>query len=202
MKYRYLIFDLDDTLNNDDENRKHAFTEVLRYLEKEVTGSEISDFLRFDNRYWSDRANRTVEDIVQFDTLEEKIDYIRARRFMLYFQDMPFDTAKEINRLYLEKLKENVVPIDGAKVVVKKLYDMGYRVVVATNGPVIAIVNKLKKIGIDRFVSCTFSAEECGYMKPKKEFFDGVMRKMDFYDKEKMLIIGDDCQKDVRLRCC
>ena len=35
--YQYLIFDLDDTLNNDDENRKYAFSKILEYLKQDVT---------------------------------------------------------------------------------------------------------------------------------------------------------------------
>ena len=39
-----------------------------------------------------------------------------------------------------------------------------------------------------------------GFMKPKKEFIEGLMKKINFYDKSKMLIIGDDDQKDVKMR--
>lgn len=171
MKYEYLIFDLDDTLNNDDENRKHAFAEVLRELKVEVTDKAINDFLILDTEYWSNRANNTVKDVVQFNTLEEKIEYIRARRFMLYFQNISIDDAKKINNCYLEKLKENIVPIDGAKITIKRLYEKGYKIAVATNGPIIAIDGKLEKIGINNYIDCIFSSEEVRIYEAQKRIF-------------------------------
>lgn len=160
MKYEYLIFDLDDTLNNDDENRKHAFAEVLKELKMEVTDKAINDFLELDTKYWSNRANSNVEDVNQFDTLEEKIEYMRAKRFLLYFKNISIDDAKKINTCYLEKLKENIVPIEGARSTVKQLYEKGYKIAVATNGPIVAIGGKLEKIGINNYIDCIFSAEE------------------------------------------
>lgn len=171
MKYKYLIFDLDDTLNNDDENRKHAFAEVLRELKMEVTDKAINDFLILDTEYWRNRANSNSEDVNQFNTLEEKIEYMRAKRFLLYFKNINIDEAKKINNCYLKKLKENIVPIDGAKDTVKKLYENGYKIAVATNGPVIAIGGKLEKIGIDNYIDCIFSAEEVRIYEAKRGIF-------------------------------
>lgn len=37
-------------------------------------------------------------------------------------------------------------------------------------------------------------------MKPRREFIEGLMKKINFFEKDKMLIIGDDCEKDVRMR--
>lgn len=160
MRYKYLIFDLDDTLNNDNENRKYAFAEVLKYLNKEVSEDIINEFLEFDNKYWSDRANGSVKDVVKFETIEEKVEYRRSQRFVLFFQDMTLDKAKDVNRLYLEKLKENIVAIDGALDIVKYAHEKRYKIVIATNGPIVAIGGKLEKIGIDKYVDFIFASEE------------------------------------------
>lgn len=36
-------------------------------------------------------------------------------------------------------------------------------------------------------------------MKPHKAFLEGFMKKMQEFDKSKMLIIGDELQKDVKI---
>lgn len=171
MKYKYLIFDLDDTLNNDDENRKYAIKEILKYLNKEVSDEIINGFLEFDNKYWSDRANGTIKDIMEFETLEEKVEYRRSQRFVLYFQDITLEKAKEVNRLYLEKLRENIVAIDGALDIVRYVYEKGYKIVIATNGPIVAIGGKLEKIGIDKYVDSVFASEEVRIYETKKRVY-------------------------------
>ena len=42
-----------------------------------------------------------------------------------------------------------------------------------------------------------FTAEEAGFMKPHKEFFDKFFKKIDECKKEDMIIIGDELEKDV-----
>lgn len=171
MKYKYLIFDLDDTLNNDYENRRYAIKEVLRYLNKEISDEVVNEFLKFDNKYWSDRANGSIQDLIQFETVEEKVIYRRSQRFVLFFQGMTFDKAKEVNMLYLEKLKENIVAIDGALDIIKYVHEKGYKIVIATNGPTVAIGGKLEKIGIDKYVDCIFASEEVRLYETKKRVY-------------------------------
>ena len=41
------------------------------------------------------------------------------------------------------------------------------------------------------------ASEKVGYMKPHKEFYDAMYEKFFIKDKNKMLIIGDELDKDI-----
>ena len=55
-KYKKLLFDLDNTLVDDDENRKYAFEKILVQRKEQVTNEKLEKFIQLDNQYWKDRA--------------------------------------------------------------------------------------------------------------------------------------------------
>ena len=48
-KYRKLLFDLDNTLVDDDENRRYAITQILIERKEKVTTKKIESFIKIDN---------------------------------------------------------------------------------------------------------------------------------------------------------
>jgi FMN phosphatase YigB (HAD superfamily) len=69
--------------------------------------------------------------------------------------------------------------------------------VVATNGPSVAIKEKLRKIHCLSFVKEILSADMFGYMKPRIEFFEAIQERYGNLPKEHYLIIGDSLESDV-----
>ena len=68
---------------------------------------------------------------------------------------------------------------------------------IVTNGPINLINNKLSVINTKKFIKEVFSAEEAGDMKPSSEFFEKFFSKIQYYEKNSMLIVGDELEKDV-----
>lgn len=196
--YQYLIFDMDDTLSNDYENRKHAFKKVLEYMDEDITEDRIQEMINYDIKYWNDRANGKIKDPANLKTIEEINTFARSKRFIDLFGNINLEKAIKINDIFVEALKENIVPIENAKEIIKYLYEKKYNIIIATNGPTSALLAKITGIGINKYLENTFAADEIGYMKPKKEFVEGLLNKIKFYDKSKILIIGDDNYKDVK----
>ena len=98
----------------------------------------------------------------------------------------------------MEGLKENVVSQKGSYEIVKYLYKKGYKIIIATNGPIVPLNTKLEKLKITRFIDTVFSAEEVGFMKPHKEFYKGLFKKAQIEDKKDILFIGDELEKDIK----
>lgn len=198
MKYSTIIFDLDDTLTDNDENVKFAVKRMLEYMNEDYSEEKFLRFLKIDKQTWIDRSEGRLISPFE-DNNEKKTEWLRASRFLKYFDNkISYEKAVELNDFYLETLKEYVVPRDGAFDTVKYLYDKGYNLIIATNGPIIPLEAKLKKIGINNFISTVFSSEEIGFSKPKKQFYDGLFEKSKLSRDEKILFVGDELAKDIR----
>ncbi len=196
--YNTIIFDLDDTLTHDKENIREAFKIVLEYHEESYTDEKFEKFYEIDKKTWRDRAAGKTKCPFEGD-IKKKTEYFRASRFLNYFENtISYEEAVKMNDLYIKGMMEYVVARDGAFEIVEYLYKKDYKIVVATNGPLIPLQTKLEKLGIAPFISTIFSAEEVGFMKPRKEYFDGLLQKAEITEKENTLLIGDDLLKDIK----
>lgn len=195
--YRKLLFDLDNTLIDDDENRRYAIRQILIEREENPTDERIENFIKLDNKFWKDRAEGKIKDPYKFKNNEEKTKWVRAQRFIKYFNNISFEEGIEINEKYVNYLGKNIIPIKNAQDILKYLYDKQYEIYIVTNGPYKAVNNKLNKINAQKYIKYAFTAEEAGHMKPNPEFFEKFFTKINTYKKDDMLIIGDELDKDV-----
>ena len=195
--YEKILFDLDNTLVNDDENRRYAINKILIERQWSSSTENIDSFIKLDNQFWKDRAEGKIKDPYKFKNKEEKIKWVRAQRFIKYFKDISFEEAVEINNNYMDYLQDNIIPIKNAQEILEYLYEKQYEIYIITNGPIKAINNKLSKINAQKYIKYAFSAEEAGHMKPHYEFFEKFFDKVDIHEKDEMIIIGDELDKDV-----
>lgn len=196
--YKTIIFDLDDTLTNDYENIKQAFKIVMEYQNEEYTEEKFLKFYKIDKQTWKDRAAGKILTPYE-DNIEKKVAWIRGSRFVKYYDNqITIEKAIEINNVYMDGMKEKVVAREGAFEIIKYLYDKGYKLIIATNGPAIALKTKLEKLKIDKFIDTMFSAEGVGFMKPQPQFYEGLLNKVNIESKEEILFIGDDLDKDIK----
>ena len=100
-KYKKLLFDLDNTLVDDDENRKYAIKQTLLERKEVVTKERIESFIELDNQFWKDRAEGKIKDPYKFKSNEDKTKWVRAQRFINFFKDISFEEAVEINKKYI-----------------------------------------------------------------------------------------------------
>ena len=195
--YRKLLFDLDNTLVDDDENRKYAIKQILLERKELATKERIEEFIDLDNQFWKDRAEGKIKDPYKFKSNEDKTKWIRSYRFMKYFQDISFEESAEINNRYISYLSKNIVPIKNSQEILKYLYSKQYEIYIVTNSPKKVIDDKLSKLNAQKYIKEKFSAEEAGHMKPHNEFFEKFFIKIDAHEKDDMIIIGDELEKDV-----
>ena len=193
--YTTIIFDLDDTLSDNRKNMQGAFKKVVgeKYSDK-----EFERFNEIDQRIWKERAEGIIKNPREGMTKEEVTEWIRAQRFIKYFENITYEEAVKCNDLYVEGLKEKAEPINGALEILKYLKEKNYNIIIATNGPSDALPAKLNKLKIDKFVDLTFAADECGNMKPHTHFYEALFDKINYHNKEKMLFIGDELDKDIK----
>lgn len=195
--YKKILFDLDNTLVDDDENRKYAITQILLDRNEIAINDKIENFIDIDNQYWKDRAQGKIKDPYKFKNDEEKTKWVRAQRFIKFFEDISFEEAVEINNKYINYLSRNIVPIKNSQEILRYLYKKQYEIYIVTNSPKKVVNDKLGKINARKYIKETFSAEEAGHMKPHDEFFKKFLRKTGINKRDDIIIIGDELEKDI-----
>ena len=196
-KYSYLLFDLDNTLVDDNKNRKYAISKVLDKLNYKYDDKALNSYVLKDNEYWKKMGKR------EFDYMrpkgmnkEETFIWANDNRMKYFFKELSIDKCNELSNLYLNSIREKVFPIDGVKDLLHELNDMGYILYIITNGPTKAAINKRFSLTESNFKDM-ITSEEIGFMKPHHEFYEAMYRKFNIYNKDKMLIIGDELDKDI-----
>lgn len=197
-KYETLIFDLDDTLIDNNQSIKYAFTIMINELGLEYNDELFSKWKKFDTAYWHtwESGKMIIPDSIK--TLEDKITYLRANRFILFFKELElnFNSAVALNELYCSMLGVNIVEIENAGKLLQELYHH-HEILIATNGPKEAAINKLEKAKLMSYISSMVCSEDVGFSKPMPEFFDCLYNKIQNKDKSRMLLIGDSLTTDV-----
>lgn len=195
--YKKILFDLDNTLVDDNENRKYAFKKILEEKNGRVIEDEVNAFITLDNKFWRDRAAGIIKDPYPFKDNQEKSDWVQSQRFIMFFKNITFEEAKSINRKYIDYLNEHIVPMKNASEALDYLYNKGYELYIITNSPIKVIDNKLTKSGLKKYITSIFTAEEVGHMKPHDDFYKNIYNKIG--NDGDMLIVGDELGCDIAL---
>ena len=201
-RYKILIFDLDDTLIDNVENVRYAYTKTIELVGEKYTEDGFKRWFEIDKKFWRDWQDGLIElpSHLKDETgkkSNEFLDWVRAQRVLIYFDNqVDLIKAVELNNVFMNALTEVVIAIEGAHEVLKKLKEK-YYIIVATNGPEIATKEKLSKIGCLDFVNEVLSADMFGYMKPRQEFFEAIQKLLNNYNNDEYLIIGDSLKSDV-----
>lgn len=200
-KYEIIIFDLDDTLIDNLENIRYAYKRMLEYVGEEYKEEEFIRWNEFDRQFWIDRSNGKIIIPEEYKSPKDKmVEYVRSLRYFLYFNGkITLEHAFEINKIYIDSLNEKVIPIEGAYETLKYLHNK-YKLVIATNGPSLAVKSKLSKIGCLELIDYIFSADLTYQIvsKPKKEYFDELFEYINYDNKEKILMVGDSIYSDIQ----
>lgn len=197
-KYETLIFDLDDTLIDNNQSIKYAFSIIINELGLEYDDELFSKWKKFDTSYWHTWESGKMIIPVSIKTTEDKVTFLRANRFIIFFKELAldFNSAVALNKLYCSMLGVNIVEIENASNLLHELYHH-HEILIATNGPKEAAINKLEKAKLSPYISSMICSEEVGFSKPMPEFFNYLYNKTQNKDKSKMLLIGDSLTTDI-----
>lgn len=194
-KYETFIFDLDDTLIDNNQSVKYAFKIILNKLGIKFNDELLKKWLNFDTAYWYLWESAQITLPKSLKTKEDITTYLRANRFVIFF-NLNLADAIDLNELFCNNLGVDIVELEGASTLLKDL-SPNHEIVIATNGPKEAAHLKLEKTKLNKYISSIVTSEEVGYSKPREEFFDYLYNKCKNKDKSKMLLIGDSLSTDI-----
>lgn len=202
MKYEVILFDLDDTLIDNEQSTKYAFKSMLSEVGEDFTDAKFNIWNNIDNKFWSDRKRDLIKIPDRFlgetgKKSKEFLDWLRSQRVLIYFDHgISAKEAISLNQIYMDSLKESAVQISGAEPLLGYLHDR-YTVLVVTNGPNSAAAHRLIKAGLMDYVDYLYSADMFGYMKPRTELFEAIQKRHEDTRRSGYLIVGDSLSSDV-----
>lgn len=189
---KVILFDIDNTLLSFDqfviETMKIGFEEfgigVYRDEMYEV-------FQQVNSGLWHKIENGEL-------TLEQ----LKKQRWNAVFSALGKSADGEaFERYFRERLFESAIPVAGAIELLEALHGK-YTLCVASNGPYLQQVNRLKRAGMLPYFSDLFISEEIGSSKPSEHFFNTCMERLrtrlqQSIQPSEVMIVGDSLSSDM-----
>ena len=185
--YTWLLFDADNTLWDFDAAEAHALEQTL--IERDIAWSaEVLGTYRLINRAaWDDYEKGRLP--------KEQLRDIRFQRLLEHYRhDHP---AEALSLSYRNYLASSHHLLDGALEVLEYAQSR-YRLGLITNGLKEVQRPRLTNTGIGDYFEFIAISDEVGVAKPHPAFFDHVQRQMGDPPRDKVLVIGDNPNADIR----
>lgn len=186
-KYNWLLFDVDNTLLDFDSAAKIAFHKTLEIFKIPARPQIYSIYKKVNHLVWTAYENKEISS-----------EALRPKRFELFLKEinLPGQPA-EMNETYLSLLIESSTLWRGAKDVLNQLSSQ-YQMAVITNGLKEVQRPRLALTQIDHFFQTIIVSDEIGVAKPQAGFFDYAFQQIKSSSKNKVLVIGDSLNSDIK----
>ena len=188
MKYKVLLFDIDDTLLDFDKAETAAIIECFEKYHIKYDDKVVKHYKDINLSYWKmfEKGLTTIPNLM--------VD--RFRTLLSLYQKDLVPKAPEFNEYYLSRLNLKNDIIEGADIVIKELKKK-YQIYPASNGVGPTQVERVESSKLKGLFDKYYISGFIGYQKPQKEFFDYIMNDLKDIKKEEILIIGDSLTSDI-----
>lgn len=186
--YKLILADADDTLFDFQKAEKVAFERSFLEMDHGL------DVRGMKQKY--DIINKLLWNDVEKGLLTSK--QVRVERFRRLFHDLEVSfSADEFSELFINHLSEGAFLLEGAEEVCKYLRSK-YTLAIVTNGIKEIQLSRLKRSVIKEYVTEIIISEEVGVSKPDPRIFESALKKLNHFDKENVLMIGDSLSSDIQ----
>ncbi len=185
-RYRWLLFDLDDTLLDYDKTEQHALQAAC--AEQKIV---YMDTLRESYR----KINKALWRLLEEGAVTT--DEIRVKRFEDLAEEFGLDVDTDrMSESYLDAFASTHFVVDGAVDLLNSVKG-SFSLAVVTNGIRETQLRRLAQTGLDIYFDHVITSEDAGSAKPDTGFFHYLSSQIEYYDKKGMLIIGDNPYSDI-----
>jgi len=185
-KYKWLLFDADNTLLDFSKAARKSFDCVLTAEGIEPTQEHWDSYDAINERLWGMLEKGTIT--------KEKI---RTERFRLFLEKWSFDVDYiKVSKEYLAQLIPQSTLFDGALELLNDL-KAHFLLGIVTNGLKEVQRPRLRQVGIYDLFDVVVVSDEIGSFKPNAGFFDHTFEEMEHPPKESVIIIGDNLNSDI-----
>lgn len=185
--YKYLIFDLDDTLLDFQTGEHEGLVNVLTTVGVPDLSVALAAYAVINRRLW-----HAYE---QGDITKKMIQNTRFTELLRELGMQGDGIAME--RAYREELNNNNHVLPGAQTLLEALMAKGYTLIAGTNGETQTQKQRLKNTGIGAYFDQVYISDEIGVAKPNVDFYAPIFAANRDMTKENTVMIGDGVPSDM-----
>jgi len=182
-----ILLDLDDTILDFHKAEHIALSATLREIGIEPTEAVIKRYSEINREHWK---RLELGELTRSEVLHG--------RFTQLFSEIGVaGDCYEAQRIYEWKLGTGHYFLDGGQELLDTLYGK-YDLYLASNGTDIVQTRRIASANIEHYFKDLFISQRLGYDKPQKEFFDAAFARIENFDPNETIIIGDSLTSDIK----
>ncbi|WP_019228108.1 YjjG family noncanonical pyrimidine nucleotidase [Sedimentibacter sp. B4] len=188
MKYEVIMFDADDTLFDFKKAEKEAFKNTMVIYG--INYDENYHYKIYDEintALWRDFDNGLIT--------QEELKYQRFKE-LSHRLGAGFDEY-EFAEIYMKNLSQGSFLYEDSIPLVEGLKN-DYRMTIITNGLTDVQHNRVRNSAIGKYMEEVIISEEVGLSKPDFRIFDYALKKINYHDKSKVIMVGDSLTTDIQ----
>lgn len=182
MKYRYVLFDADETLFR--FNIMAGLVHLFKQYQISFTQADFDYYQKTNKQLWIDYQNGSID-----------AEYLQVQRFMHWSEKLNVP-AKQLNDHFLDAMGIICTPLPGAVALLTKLHKRA-KLGIVTNGFARMQQIRLQQTGLEHMFDWLVISELVGVAKPNVVIFEHALALMDNPPKGEVLMVGDNGASDV-----
>ena len=187
MKFQTILLDLDDTILDFGAAERVAVGKAFSEMGLEPTEELLCRYSEINVSQWE-----------AFERGEISRDRVLTRRFELLYEELGVSLdAEKTEDIYRGYLCIGHYFVEGAVELLEYLAPK-YDLYIASNGVAATHSSRLASAQIGKYFKEIFISETTGHHKPEKEYFDYCFARIENFDPEKTIIVGDSLTSDIR----
>ena len=186
-KYKFVLFDADATLLDFKRSEHEAVIDVLEKFSLPVSDEIIAKYSEINEMHWKMLERGEIEK-----------NRLYASRWVMLVEYYGFNADPyAMSSYYTETLATKSYLMDGALEICKYLYGK-YHLYVVTNGKKSVQDGRFDPSPLAPMFEGVFVSEEIGFEKPRREYFDAVVKNIPDFNTQEAIIIGDSLTSDMQ----
>ena len=186
MFFRYIIFDLDDTIYNYTKCHNISINVIYELISK-YTNIGVNDI---KNIYTN------IDDNHKALTINSASSHNKYIKFKHLLEKLNMTNVEEIHKKYWEIFYQNIKLNDGVLDLIIWLKSIGIKLYILTDYETEYQIEKLKQLNIFDYFDYILTSEEIGCEKPSIHCFNYIIMKTNS-NKNEIIMIGDNFNKDI-----
>ena len=186
MKYKWLFFDLDNTILNFDKGMVDALNKTIADYNIPTDENHLAIYSAINKRCWDDLEKKIIT--------QDRLRTLRMERFLNHINSKA--DPVEFSVSYHKNLGSIIYYLENAEALIKE-WSKNYNMVLATNGLKDVQRSRLALTNLPNYFEAIVISDEIGVAKPYKGFFDYAFDQIGHPPKEEVLMIGDSLSSDI-----